>query len=560
MAATGTAAAPVSPWQRLRVVLAPERRDLWIIVLYGIAVGLLSLAVPIATQALVNTAAWGAVLQPVAVLALMVLALLSLAGLLRVLQLLVAEYLQRRLFARMAIELGHRLPRTQVETYDRHRGTELVNRFLDVLVIQKNTALILLDGFALVLQTVVGMVLLGVYHPFLLGFDVVLLASMVFVVFVLGRGAVRTSVEESYRKYSVVAWLEELARTPTVFKSYRGTEHALQRADEAAGNYLTARADHFRILLRQIIGTLVVQALGSALLLGLGGWLVVQRQLSLGQLVAAELAIAPVLAGFAKFGKYFETTYDLLAAVDKVGRLFDLPLERGGGEAMPAGRPPAMKVRLRGVTFGYAGRPASLERLDLVLDPGSRTALLGPNGSGKSTVVDLLMGLRTPERGAVELDDVDLKDLSLEQARRHIGFVRGVELFDGTLLDNVRVGRRDIGIHEVREALHAVGLLDELAELPDGLSAELSGSQTPLSTGQCQRLMIARAIVGRPRLLVLDEALDSVDQDAVDQVLDALFSPDAPWTLLLTTHREALTRRCDRVMRIDRGRLEETAR
>jgi ABC-type bacteriocin/lantibiotic exporter with double-glycine peptidase domain len=539
-------------------VLAPERGDLWVVLIYGIAVGVLSLAVPIAAQSLVNTAAFGTLLQPVVVLALVVFGMMVLAGGLRGIQVAVAERLQQRLFARMAIDVAHRLARTRQEAWDEHRGTELVNRFLDVMTIQKATALILLDGFAILLQTVIGMTLLALYSPFLLGFDVLLLAGMAFVIFGLGRGAVRTSVEESYRKYEVVAWLEELARVPLAFKGPHGATLALRQADEVTQAYLEARQGHFRVLLRQVLGSLALQAVASALLLGLGGWLVVRQQLTLGQLVAAELVVTPVVSSFAKVGKYLESLYDLLAAVDKVGYLFDLPLERAGGEPLSGSGARPASLRFQGVTLTPPGpgRPM-LEEVTLEVAPGSRVAVMGPHGSGKSMLMSLALGLRMPTRGTVELDGMDLREARVEEVRSQVALVRGIDLFEGTLLDNIRVGREGLSPQEVREALAAVRLLEEVTALPEGLQTHLSGGHLPLSTGQAQRLMLARALAGRPRLLVLDEALDSLDADVRTQVLDTVLAPGAPWTVLLTTHVPELAARCERVLRLKGGRLEE---
>lgn len=551
-----------SPWMRLRAVLAPERRELWVVLIYGIAVSALSMVVPVAAQALVSSAAFGTLLQPIVVLSILVLGFLVLSGGLRLLQVVVAERIQQRLFARMSIDVAYRLPRARLETYDRHRGTELVNRFFDVFTIQKSTALILLDGLALVLQAVVGLVLLGLYHPALLGFDVVMLAGIALVLFGFGRGAVKTSVAESYAKYEVVAWLEEVARNPIAFRLGGGSGHALREADRATVNYLEHRKAHFRILLRQIAGTYALQALVASALLGLGGWLVVQEQLSLGQLVAAELIVTPVAASFAKFGKYLETTYDLLAAVDKVSHLFDLPLERTGpprvGDAPPPRAPIA--VRARGVVFGFSESAPLTSGIDLEIAAGERLALLGGSGQGKSTLVDVLLGIRQPHRGAVQLDGLTAEETPLEPMRERIALVRGIELFEGTIGDNVRVGRGWVTPTDVREALEAVGLLDEVMRLPGGTQARISGLHAPLSTGQAERLMLARALAGKPGLLVIDEGLDALDEDRALTLLDMLLRAGAPWTLLVVTDRPAIAERFSRTLRLGEGRLEEVRR
>lgn len=559
--ATDTTHSHTTPWQRLKAVLAPERGDLWVLVIYGAGVGLLSLVVPITAQAVVNTAAFGTVLQPVVVLGLIVFCLLILAGGLRVMQVLVAERLQQRLFARMAVDLAHRLPRVRTQTHDTYRVSELVNRFMDVMTIQKATGLILMDGLALVLQAVVGLLLLAFYSPLLLGFDILLLGSMALVLFGLGRGAVRTSVQESYRKYEVVGWLTELARVPLAFWGPEGGALALRRADDATQAYLEARSSHFRILMRQVVGTLAVQALASGLLLGVGGWLVMRQQLSLGQLVAAELIVAPVVASFAKFGKYLESLYDLLAAVDKVGHLFDLPTQSEGGEPLPRRDNVAATLRFREVGLAPAAlSTATLRGVDLTVAPGSRVAILGPYSSGKRLLTDVALGLREPAQGSVELDGMDLREVSPHSLQAQVALVRGIQLFDGTVQENVAVGRAGVSLQDVREALDAVCLLDELMRLPDGLRTRLSGGHTLLSPGQAQRLMLARALVGRPRLLVLDEALDSLDSDVRARVVDRLLAPGAPWTLLLTTHLPELAARCDRALRVEASTLVEMER
>lgn len=546
----------LTPWHRLRSVLAPESRDLWVVVIYGVAISLLSLVVPIAGQAVVNAAAFGALLQPLVVLSVIVIALLAVAGVLRALQIGVTEVLQQRLFARMAIDVAHRLPRVRLDVYDQSRGSELVNRFMDVMTIQKTTGLILLDGFTLVLQATLGLALLALYSPVLLGFDIVLLIAMAVVLFVLGRGAVRTSVDESYAKYRVVAWLEELARVPIAFKTAAGAELAVRRADALTNQYVDARKAHFRILLRQIAGSLTIQALASGLLLSLGGWLVAREQLTLGQLVAAELIVTPVVATFAKLGKKLEGFYDLLAAVDKVGALFELPLEQGGSERQRAAGPASLRLRKVHLTHPGRGAP-TLSEVELEIEAGARVTLAGPHGSGKSTLLDVIMGFRRPQSGSVELDGIDVREYSLESLRDQVHLVRGRYIFDGTIADNLRAGREELTVAELQEALRVVQLEAEIAGFPDGLQTRLSADQSVLSAGQALRVVWARALLGNPRVLLVDEALDELSPEVRQGVSDQLFRGDRTWTVMVITRLPEIQFRCDRVVRLRDGRVEE---
>lgn len=555
MRSSGT---PATPGARLRALLRGERQTLWVALVYSIVIGLLSLVVPIAVQSLVNTIAFGSALQPLAVLTLLVAAALGVSTVINALRAGVVEIIQRSLFARTAIDVTHRLLRVRPDAFDRHHGPELVNRFFDVVTVQKSASLLLIDGLSIVMQTVIGMVLLALYHPWLLAFDVLLVAAMLFIVFVLGRGAIGTSIQESKAKYALEAWLEQIATHLVTFKSMGAAAYATARSQALLDEYLAYRARHFRILLRQIIGSFALQAVASSALLGIGGWLVIDRQLTLGQLVASELIVALMVSAFTKFGKQLEVFYDLLAAIDKLGALVDLPLERVDGEArLVPGRPASLA--LRGVEVGYADSDTPAVVIDaLALAPGERLGVTGPVGAGKSTFADVLFGLRVPARGVVLVDDVDLRSLPPVDLREHVALVRGLEVFPGSIVDNVRLGRDDLSLADVTDALRRVGLLDELLALPDGLSTRLHPSGRPLSSGQAWRLMFARAIVGQPRLLVVDGALDRIDLSASGHAtLTMVCDPAAPWTLVCITDAEAVLARCSRVIVFEGGRVRD---
>lgn len=541
---------PARPFARLRLLLQPEGRDLVTVAIYALAVALLSLATPIAVESLVNTVAFGVFLWPLFVLASILLACLGLAAAVRAMQVYVVECIQRRLFIRVVGDYAHRLPRIRLDALDGQNGPELVNRFFDVLTVQKSLATLLMDGVLIVVTTVVGMIVLAFYHPFLLGFDVILILLIAFLLFVLGIGGVSTSLHESHAKYDTAAWLEELVRTPKAFKFAGGRHLAFARADELAEHYADARKAHFRIVWRQTVFALGLQVVASTMLLGLGGWLVIQRQLTLGQLVASELIVALVVASVAKLGKYAETYYDLMSGAEKLGLLTDLPLERAGGESLPE-RDGGLTLRLRGVT-GVAGRPFP-RPIDWVIRPGERIAVVGPAGSGKSTLFEIICGLREPAAGVVELDGIDLRGLSLDSVRERVALLAGPDIFAGTLAQNLRVGRPHLSAGELRDALNAVGLLSAVHDLPQGIDTDLTPPGDPLTHTQSARLGIARALVGSPRLLVLDGILDAIDLTDCPDLISHLFDRSAPWTLLIASSDPKVVGLCDRVLEVTPG-------
>lgn len=540
---------------RITTLLQPDRSDIWIVVAYSVAIGLLTLALPVASQSLINTVAFGTVLQPIIVLSFLLFAALIAASTLQALRHWLVEVLQRRLFVRIAGNSGHRLLHAQTSFFDNVHGPELVNRFLDAAIVQKSVAVILIDGLTITMQTAVGLLLLAVYHPLLLLFDAILFVLILVILFGLGRGAVRSSIQESEAKYEVLAWLEELARNRSAFHSHAGRNYGWERTNELAQHYIQKRTAHFRIEFRQMLGSLSLQAFALSALLGFGGYLVTKGQLTLGQLVAGELIVSTIVYGFTKLSKSLESYYDLTAAVDEIGYLDDLPVEKEPGHSELAVGSSA-SLQLFNLEYAYRTEHNALSALNLRIEAGEKVAIHGALGSGKSTLLDIMSSLRAPNVGRLEIDGCDFRDLKLEGLRTRIALVRRPEIFQGSLLDNLALGA-ELDSRQVRSVLEEVGLQHVVSNLPDALQTRLSTGGAPLTRTQSLRLMIARSLLLKPGVLLLDGVLDALEGlESNDPLLHTLFGPDAPWTLVLTSDKPEILRRCGRVYLLADGTLQ----
>lgn len=541
--------------ERTLSLIRSERDSLAVAIVYSVAIGLLSLVLPVTIQSLVNTVAFGSVLQPIIVLTILVAAALIGSAILTVLRVIVLELMQRRIFVRHASDALDSLMRFRIGAMDQQHAPELVNRFLDVTTVQKSATVLVVDGLTVLMQTMVGVALLAAYHPYLLVFDIVLILAIVFILFVLGRNAVRTSIDESCAKYEVVAWLQEVARHSVGLRSASGARLASERTNELVTAWLRDRARHFRILLRQVIGTQVLQALALSSLLGIGGYLVISGELTLGQLVAAELVVSVAVGSFAKFSKSLETFYDLHAAVDKLEHVTGLPLERVNGDSAPHATGPA-SLMVRDLVFGYDAQHSVIRNVSLRAPAGAKVAIHGRGAAGKSTLLDLIFALREPDGGTIELDGLDLRHIGLDSLREQVMLVRGTEIFPGTVFENVAMGS-GASDGEVRVALASAGVLDTVNALPHGLRTELSPGGRPLAPSQALRLTFARAILHKPRLLLIDEALDSIEDLRPDgPIVKSLFAPESPWTLIVATERPDLWPLCVHVYNMEDGALE----
>jgi ABC-type bacteriocin/lantibiotic exporter with double-glycine peptidase domain len=548
----GGDAAP-TPVRRLLALMRPESPELWSIGIFSGITGLLYLALPLAVNAFVSNLSFGArsgpFVQALLAIALVLFVCLAVAGALRAIQHVAAEVVQRRIFVRLASDLSHRLPNVDLASLEGVHAPELVNRFLEVVTVQKSAALLLLTGINLVLSAAIGLAVLAFYHPFLLGFAVVLLLALAAIVFVCGRGALPTSVRESMRKYQLVEWLEEIARHPLLFKGPGGAAFAMARADDLVRGYLDARREHFRILMRQIVGLLALEVAASTALLGVGGWLVLNQQLTLGQLVAAEIIVSAIVAAIAKLGKQFEAWYDAVAAVDKLGYLIDLRLERGGGASVE--RAGGMRVRAQGLAYRRAGQQSGFANVNVDIAAGERVALLGSRGSGSSTLLEVLIGLRVPTDGTVIVDDLDLPNWDLVRLRSQAMLLREGGVVMGSIADNLRLGVAGVSSHQMQAALDQTGLGEVVRGMPDGLQSRLLTGGLPLTGRQRIRLLVARALVMQPRLLLVDELLDGLDEATLAALAEVLMHPSRSWTLVVATRDARVVARMARVIEMD---------
>lgn len=512
-----------NPWQRLLAWMHFERQDLGVSMAYAMAVGVFSLASPLAVQSLFNTVAFGTLLQPLVALTLILAVALGFSAVLKAFQSLIVEHIGRRVFLRTAIDFACRLPLVRSRLNDQDLD-ELSNRFIDVVVVEKSMSEIVFDGLSAIIQISVGLILLAVYHPFLLAFDLGLIISLLFVVFILGRRAISTAIQESKKKYMLFAWLQDIAKNPLSFRSNRGTDYALRRTSGLNQSWLEARKTHFRIHFRQYLGMLIIQVVSVTLLLALGGLLVMDGELSFGQLVAAELVIGVTVSSLATLGKLLQKVYDLVAALDKIGTVLDLDAPSVRGEHL--------KDSSRGLLF-----EASFGGFDLQLNPSEKRWVCATESPAVLGVVDTMTVPSSQPRGALRLDKIDARDIAVESMHERVLLLRTDGLFPGSVRDNVTLGDSEIERHEIQRALEDAGVAAVVESLEHGVDTPLNRSGFPLGPEDQARVLLARSFVMKPRLLVIDRVFDSLALQERRRIIDQLFSEDRPWTVLyLTAH------------------------
>ncbi len=531
-------------------LLRLERRDIGIIVIYGIGIGILSLVIPIATSSLVNIVSFGVLIQPVVVLTFLVVCFLGFAGAMQIIQTYVIEILQRRVFVRIATEFAAKFPKIKQEALDSFHKPELANRFFDTVTIQKAINTLLVDGLAVVLTTIIGFTLIGIYHPiFLLFAMIILFIGGYFIVYKMGRAAGESHIKVSGEKYRIAAWIEEISRHTAIFHSKFGANFGLEKADSIARDYLYARENYFKKLIRQIAGLIVLQTLASAVVLGIGGYLVIHRQLTIGQLVAAELVIAKVLSDIAKFGKHLDSFYSLISAVDKINTVFQLPIIKSGITPYTTTDKP-IEVEISHLSYSLANKHTVFSDLSLKLTSKSITGIRVSTPYDANVFLDLIAAIRVPSHGSVSFDKQNIHETDYHQNHDDSFLIRGNEIFEGSILDNIRMGRDHISLIEIREALESLDFWTTVEKLPQGLHTHLLTFGHPFDNIQTGMMQIARAILGKPRLLLIDGTLDSLPPNFQKSALKILLNKNRPWTLVIVSRSEQILGYTDQILHL----------
>lgn len=549
----------LSPTARFWRLLKPDSADIRNIYIYSVFNGLVNLSLPLGIQAIVNLIQAGQVNSAWIVLIIFVVFGIGLSGVITIFQLRITETLQQRIFTRAAFDFVYRIPRIKMEAMYKYYAPELMNRFFDILSVQKGLSKILIDISAAGLQIIFGLTLLSFYHPFFVIFSLLIIVILFIIFRITVNRGLKTSLVESKYKYKVAHWLEEVARVSSTFKLAGTTELPTYRMDKYTRSYVDAREDHFKVLRLQyglLVGFKAIVATG---LLAIGGILVMEQVLNIGQFVAAEIIILLIMGSVEKLIMSLETIYDVLTSLEKIGQVMDLEMEKEEGtELDKAELPNGIELELQNVSFSYPESPKKvLNNLSLLIPAGERVLLSGPNSSGKSTLIHVMAGLYYSCDGNILFHGLNAHAFNKEALRNIIGgCLIDEQLFEGTLAENISLMRPGITKHDVEWAIDKVGLKNFVKTLPLGYDNPLDPMGSKLSRGVAQRILIARGIVDKPRLLLFEYAMDQIDFEERKKIVDFLVSKENPWTLVAVSNDEYLATRVDKIVLMNNGGIE----
>lgn len=514
----------------LKLILAPESKFYTLAIIYGIGISLLSLALPIAVQMVVNTVANTGLTTPLLVLSLSLFGLLLTAAILNALRIHLMDIFGRRFYARMMSEISLRSIYALNPFFHDYQKGALFNRYFDILIVIRTMPSILVGGFTIVLQAIAGFILVSLYHPMLFAFVLVVVGLLYVIWAVWGHRAILSAVELSHKKHAAAAWVDGLGASNGFFKSERHIAEALDRTEEVTHEYMVKYEKHFRHYFGQTLSLLLLYAAGSAVLLGLGGWLVIQGQLSLGQLVAAELVLSATFFGLSQLGQYIEQFYEMCAAAEELCMFYDVEqAEAADGEKRIINNSELTFVNARGVARNHiATLNFSIPNNALVLGAAETHGV-------QRELTDFLKRHNKPISGYITLGGQDLLGIRVHEVRQHIIVLDRPNLLEMTIRDYLNLSG-EASPERIIEVLSIVDLESTISELDDGLDTRIAATGWPLTITEAMQLKLASSIIADPVVLVLGQLFDTIADDVMRRSFTAL-QEDRETTIIYFSNR-----------------------
>jgi putative ABC transport system ATP-binding protein len=532
--------------KELSVALRAEKKIMSLIFSYALAVGFFSLIIPLTVQELVSTFSYA--VQPVMIWTLtsIMLAVLLFVGLFKAFHFYAIDVLQRRLFARVAVAMVEQLPR------NRFKGSqqEVSNYFIETVFMQRALSTLLIDLMNVVVGGTVGMLMLVVYHPYFLIYNLLLMAGFGITFFVLSRGALKTTLAMSHAKYDVFNWIQEVSRNALQLKATDSHPFLIQKTNDLVSRYVETRKARFAVLIRQYVGSVAGQAVAQSGALAISGWLMATGQLTLGQLVAVQAVVGALVINFDSLIKNMGYVYYFFTSLTHLDAVFKQEQDYVSVEspvALPKHLTQGVRVTCKGVSLIHGG-VSVFDGFNLDVAPGEKLGIYARTTGAKTALARVLGGLETPTNGVVQYNGVDLRYIepnAINQTRS-VMIDSQLSLIKGTIEENIVMGRSYVTYDDLNWALRFTELEEDVEGLARGVKSEVSALGESISPTHVVQILLARAILGRPQVIIFDGLIHSLEPSLRERILRRLCSKDEAWSVIFVSTDPNLTDHADR--------------
>jgi ATP-binding cassette, subfamily B, bacterial len=536
--------------------ITKEKKDVTAIYVYAILSGLVQLSIPLGIQAIVSFVMGATMVTSLYLLIGFVVLGTFLAGFFRIKVMQIIEKIQQKIFVEYAIAFAKKIPKINLSSAKKYFLPELVNRFFDTQNLQKGISKILLDIPTALIQISFGILLLSFYHPWFLVFGALVVIIVIVIFRFTMNSGIRSSLEESDKKYEVASWLEDVASAIKTFKINSKADMHLTGTDERVMSYLEHRTDHFKVLefqYKAIIGFKVVITL---VMLAIGTYLLVDQKLNIGAFIATEIVVLTIMNAVEKLIKSLESYYDVIAALVKLNKVTELG-EENSGEIVLEQDHRGLSVNLKDVNFAFTDQKNILKNINFEVQPNTINVISGSLGAGKTTLLNVMAGFYEATSGVIMYDKIPIKNLNKKALRDSIGlYTHDMVIIKGTLLENILLGRDDISTEEIMDLCGQIGLENLSSQFSNGFDTKLSETDTEVSYSGKKKIMLLRALLGKNRLIMLEDPLYGMEDEFKRKIVSYLNRIKQHTTVIIISKSKELLAIADQKLLLTDGTIE----
>jgi ABC-type bacteriocin/lantibiotic exporter with double-glycine peptidase domain len=541
---------------KLLALLHHERDEINSIYFYAILSGLIQLSVPLGIQSIIGFVMGAQMVTSIYVLIFFVVIGVFLVGMCQINQMKIIEKIQQRIYTRYAFRFSEVIPQFDILKSDSVYLPEHVNKFFDVLNVQKGISKILLDIPLASIQIILGIVLLALYHPIFIFFGFMFLFFLILILKYTSNKGIHTSMIESKYKYETVSWLQDMARIIKSFKFSQGSGLNLYKTDKNVMGYLKARTEHFGVLLVQYRTLVAFKVIISFAMLGIGTFLLVNQSLNIGEFIAAEIVILMLISATEKLIGNLENIYDVVTGLEKLHSVLETPIEKNGSIEL---KEDTEGIKIDLVNFGmkYHAQDSLFEEANFSISKNKLIGIVGKEGTGKTSLLKILSAGYSQYHGTILMNQIPLVNYNLESFRKKVGiYIYPMEIFKGTLFENVSLNRTGIEEQDILKLIKEIGFDEFMIQFPDGFDTRIDASGKKLATNITKKILLLRALINQPKLILLDEPLAGLSEYVKEKLWTYLKKVKSHTTIIIATNDKSTLKNCDELINISNHKIE----
>jgi ABC-type bacteriocin/lantibiotic exporter with double-glycine peptidase domain len=549
-----------SAFVKLLSVVQLEKKEITAIYFYSILSGVIQLSLPLGIQTIINfsQAAAGNNKLPASIILLICIVLggIFISGLLQVNQMKIVEKIEQSIFANYSLGFVNKIPKIDVAGVDKYHLPELMNRFFEVTNLQKGLSKILLDIPLALIQIIFGLILLSFYNTIFIVLGLLLFLVLFLIFKYTTQKGLIASYNESEDKYEVASWLEEIARSYKTFKISSLNNFHIKKADKLITNYLISKTKHFEILKFQYWSLVAFKVLISAIMLIIGAVLLVNQQLNIGQFIAAEIVIILILSAVEKLILNLETGYNILTGIEKLDSIISKKEEATGNIPFSKNSNGTI-IDVKKLICQKEDGKILLNNIDFEIVSGQKICIVGDGGAGKSVLLEVIGGTIKNYSGTININNIPLNNLNQKEYRKNIGiFYHEQDIFGGTLFENICMGNENIDAATIMQTAKILGIDEFISQLPNGFETVLQPTGKGLSTIFAKKILLLRAIMNQPELILFDEPFELADNLSNQRIVDYIYELKNTTCVIATGHKP-FAEKADMIIWLENGEIKQ---